>query len=174
MCVCVSFTPPGLLYSLPHSLNHSLTHLLFLSDRPTHSLTISLPHQLTHSLNYLLTNSHNYSLTHSFTHTLTHISRPPSLTLSLTPLSLSLSRPLAYSILADLVHHIRTFLTLGNLSLAVHVFSSNVHDDTLPVSIQTMSCKLLLNLVESIRIKAEQEPSVSGTTQEPLKLGELQ
>ena len=70
-------------------------------------------------------------------------------------------RPLAYSILADLVHHIRTYLSLPNLSVAVHVFSSNVHDDTLPVSIQTMSCKLLLNLVESIRIKAEQEPNVS-------------
>lgn len=73
-----------------------------------------------------------------------------------------LSRPLAYSILADLVHHIRTYLNLSNLSVAVHVFSRNVHDDTLPVSIQTMSCKLLLNLVESIRIKAEQEPSVSS------------
>ena len=76
--------------------------------------------------------------------------------------SLPTLRPLAYSILADLVHHIRTYLTLPNLSLAVHVFSRNVHDDSLPVSIQTMSCKLLLNLVESIRVKAEQEPSVSA------------
>ena len=67
-------------------------------------------------------------------------------------------RSLAYSILADLVHHIRTHLPLSHLSLAVHLFSKNVHDDTLPVSIQTMSCKLLLNLVECIRQKAEQEP----------------
>ena len=46
--------------------------------------------------------------------------------------------------------------------MAVHLFSKNVHDETLPVSIQTMSCKLLLNLVECIRQKAETEPSVSG------------
>eukprot|EP00731_Ephydatia_muelleri_P039099 Em1102g1a len=33
----------------------------------------------------------------------------------------------------------------------------NVHDDTIPVSIQMMSCKVLLNLVESIRVKSEQD-----------------
>ena len=70
-------------------------------------------------------------------------------------------RSLAYSILADLVHHIRTSLSLQHLSMAVHLFSKNVHDETLPVSIQTMSCKLLLNLVECIRQKAETEPAVS-------------
>ena len=51
-------------------------------------------------------------------------------------------RSLAYSILADLVHHIRTSLSLPQLSSAVHLFSKNVHDDTFPVSIQTMSCKV--------------------------------
>ena len=70
------------------------------------------------------------------------------------------SRSLAYSTLADLVHHIRTHLPLSHLSLAVHLFSKNVHDDSLPVSIQTISCKLLLNLVECIRLKAEQEPAM--------------
>ena len=64
---------------------------------------------------------------------------------------------LAYSILADLVHHICTQLTLQQLSMAVHLFAKNVHDDTIPVSIQMMSCKLLLNLVESIRVKSEQD-----------------
>ena len=73
-------------------------------------------------------------------------------------------RSLAYSILADLVHHIRTSLSLQHLSMAVFLFSKNVHDETLPVSIQTMSCKLLLNLVECIRLKAENEPSVSNRT----------
>ncbi|KAH8009852.1 hypothetical protein HPB51_020200 [Rhipicephalus microplus] len=57
-------------------------------------------------------------------------------------------RPLAYSTLADLVHHVRQHLPLNNLSSAVAVFSRNVHDESLPASIQTMSCKLLLNLVE--------------------------
>ena len=68
---------------------------------------------------------------------------------------------MAYSILVDLVHHIRVHLSLAHLSLAVQLFSKNVHDNSLPVSIQNMSCKLLLNLVESIRQKAEQEPAVS-------------
>ena len=66
-------------------------------------------------------------------------------------------RSQAYSILADLVHHIRTQLTLQQLSMTVHLFAKNVHDDTIPVSIQMMSCKLLLNLVESIRVKSEQD-----------------
>ena len=66
-------------------------------------------------------------------------------------------RPLAYSTLADLVHHVRHSLTLTDLSLAVTLFSKNVHDETLPSSIQTMSCKLLLNLVECIRSKSDQE-----------------
>ena len=51
-------------------------------------------------------------------------------------------RPLAYSTLADLVHHVRSHLPLHHLSLAVHLFSKNVHDESLPVSIQTMSCKV--------------------------------
>ncbi|XP_048245320.1 transformation/transcription domain-associated protein-like isoform X4 [Haliotis rufescens] len=66
-------------------------------------------------------------------------------------------RPLAYSTLADLVHHVRSALPLNDLSLAVNLFSKNVHDESLPSSIQTMSCKLLLNLVECIRQKSEQE-----------------
>lgn len=55
-------------------------------------------------------------------------------------------RSLAYSILADLVHHIRSSLSLPQLSSAVHLFSKNVHDDTFPVSIQTMSCKVKIYL----------------------------
>ncbi|KAI0213607.1 Transformation/transcription domain-associated protein [Lamellibrachia satsuma] len=66
-------------------------------------------------------------------------------------------RPLAYSTLADLVHHVRQNLSLNDLSLAVNLFSKNVHDESLPSSIQTMSCKLLLNLVECIRTKSDTE-----------------
>lgn len=66
-------------------------------------------------------------------------------------------KPLAYSTLADLVHHVRANLPLSDLSLAVDLFSKNIHDDTLLSSIQTMSCKLLLNLVESIRAKSDSE-----------------
>ena len=66
-------------------------------------------------------------------------------------------RPLAYSTLADLVHHVRQQLPLADLSRAVQLSSKNVHDESLPTSIQTMSCKLLLNLVECIRLRSEQE-----------------
>ena len=57
-------------------------------------------------------------------------------------ISLGRPRSLAYSILADLVHHVRTQLTLNHLSLAVDLFSRNIHDDCLPTSIQIMSCKV--------------------------------
>uniref|UniRef100_UPI00358FE8D5 transformation/transcription domain-associated protein-like isoform X3 n=1 Tax=Myxine glutinosa TaxID=7769 RepID=UPI00358FE8D5 len=66
-------------------------------------------------------------------------------------------RPLAYSTLADLVHHVRQHLPLSELALAVRLFARNIDDETLPSSIQTVSCKLLLNLVECIRARSEQE-----------------
>nr|XP_042899044.1 transformation/transcription domain-associated protein isoform X5 [Parasteatoda tepidariorum] len=66
-------------------------------------------------------------------------------------------RPLAYSTLADLVHHVRQHLQLKDLAKAVNVFSKNVHDESLVTTIQTMSCKLILNLVECIRIRSDRE-----------------
>ena len=71
--------------------------------------------------------------------------------------SLSTTRPLAYSTLADLVHHVRQNLPLTDLSLAVQLFAKNIDDESLPSNIQTMSCKLLLNLVDCIRSKSELE-----------------
>ncbi|XP_072379030.1 transcription-associated protein 1 [Diabrotica undecimpunctata] len=71
-------------------------------------------------------------------------------------------RPLAYSTLADLVHHVRQQLPLADLKRAVHLFSKNVHDDSLATTIQTMSCKLLLNLVDCIRLRSEAENSHEG------------
>lgn len=55
------------------------------------------------------------------------------------------------------MHHVRQSLSLADLNQAVALFSKNIHDESLPVSIQTMSCKLLLNLVECIRTKNEQD-----------------
>lgn len=40
-------------------------------------------------------------------------------------------RPLAYSTLADLVHHVRQHLGLPDLVRAMHLFSKNVHDESL-------------------------------------------
>lgn len=70
-------------------------------------------------------------------------------------------RPLAYSTLADLVHHVRQHLNIHVLAKAVHLFSKNVHDESLPTSIQTMSCKLLLNLVDCIRQRSEAESTTA-------------
>lgn len=77
---------------------------------------------------------------------------------------------MAYSTLADLIHHVRSELKLEQLSKVIylylryrrhilcgmrrmHLFSElitcrNLHDTSLPFTIQTMSAKLLLNLVE--------------------------
>lgn len=70
-------------------------------------------------------------------------------------------RPLAYSTLADLVHHVRQHLNIHVLAKAVNLFSKNVHDESLPTSIQTMSCKLLLNLVDCIRQRSEADTSTA-------------
>nr|CAD7196479.1 unnamed protein product [Timema douglasi] len=64
-------------------------------------------------------------------------------------------RPLAYSTLADLVHHSRQLLPMSDLTKAIHLFSRNLHDESLPTSIQTMSCKVLLKLAECICQKSE-------------------
>ncbi|GAB5370731.1 hypothetical protein AAMO2058_001518200 [Amorphochlora amoebiformis] len=59
-------------------------------------------------------------------------------------------RPLAYSTLADLVHHVRADLTIEQLSKVIYIFSRNIHDPTLPLSIQTASVRLILTLVDHI------------------------
>ncbi|KAK9457474.1 hypothetical protein V1511DRAFT_170812 [Dipodascopsis uninucleata] len=59
-------------------------------------------------------------------------------------------RPLAYSMVADLLHHVRAELTPHHIWMTVEVYSRNLQDNTLAASFQTMSAKLLLNLVERI------------------------
>lgn len=59
-------------------------------------------------------------------------------------------RPLAYSTMADLVHHVRGELTPEQIVKTVRVYCKNMQDDTLATNFQIMSAKLLLNLVERI------------------------
>ncbi len=59
-------------------------------------------------------------------------------------------RPLAFSTLADLIHHVRQTLTLQQLATIVDMFCRNIHDCTLLITIQTTSIRLLLNLVDQI------------------------
>jgi len=60
-------------------------------------------------------------------------------------------RPLAYSMLADLIHHVRESLNREQIRRTVEVYTKNLHDDFPGTSFQTMSAKLLLNMAESIR-----------------------
>lgn len=59
-------------------------------------------------------------------------------------------RPAAYSMLADLIHHVRLELSPELLSRVITMYSRALHDPTLPNGIQTMSIKLLLNLIDAI------------------------
>lgn len=59
-------------------------------------------------------------------------------------------RPLAYSMLADLIHHVRDHLNRDQIRRAVEVYTKNLHDDFPGTSFQTMSAKLLLNMAEKI------------------------
>uniref|UniRef100_A0A914VHX2 Transformation/transcription domain-associated protein n=1 Tax=Plectus sambesii TaxID=2011161 RepID=A0A914VHX2_9BILA len=70
-------------------------------------------------------------------------------------------RPLVFSMLADLVHHVRQQLNYVALSSSVHLFSRCIHDPTLPAYVQAMCCKLMLNLVECIVNTTERHPDQS-------------
>ena len=67
-------------------------------------------------------------------------------------------RPLAYSLLADLIHHVRDHLSRDQIRRTVDVFSRNLHDNFPGTSFQTMSAKLLLNMADSIaKLKDKKE-----------------
>jgi transformation/transcription domain-associated protein len=67
-------------------------------------------------------------------------------------------RPLAYSMLADLIHHVRDLLDRSQIRRTVEVYTKNLHDNFPGTSFQTMSAKLLLNLAEFIaKLEDKQE-----------------
>ena len=59
-------------------------------------------------------------------------------------------RPLAYSMLADLIHHVRDALDPKQIRKTVEVYTKNLQDSFPGTSFQTMSAKLLLNMAECI------------------------
>ena len=59
-------------------------------------------------------------------------------------------RPLVYSTIADLVHHVRDSLSVSQLSRIIYLFSRNIYDVDLSVAVQSTSVRLLLTLVEKI------------------------
>lgn len=72
-------------------------------------------------------------------------------------------RPLAYSFLAELVHHVRFNLTIPQLNKIIYMFSTNVHDSKFTYALQTSSIRLLMNLIEGIlKIKQNNEHADSA------------
>ncbi|XWS33857.1 hypothetical protein CRYUN_Cryun22dG0119000 [Craigia yunnanensis] len=69
-------------------------------------------------------------------------------------------RPLAYSLLAEIVHHVRGNLSLLQLSRIIYLFSSNMHDASLSLGIHTTCARLMLNLVEPIFEKGVDQSSM--------------
>ncbi|TID23090.1 hypothetical protein E2P81_ATG02207 [Venturia nashicola] len=59
-------------------------------------------------------------------------------------------RPLAYSMLADLIHHLRESLSKEQIRKTIEVYTKNLHDEFPGTSFQTMSAKLLMNMAECI------------------------
>ena len=78
-------------------------------------------------------------------------------------------RPLAFSTIADLVHHVRFQLTIDHIASAINLFSKNLHDETLPTYMQTVSCKLLLNLADCLAKKADEQKEKAKLLQERTK-----
>lgn len=67
-------------------------------------------------------------------------------------------RPLAYSMLADLIHHLRDSLSKEQIRRTIEVYIKNLHDPFPGTSFQTMSAKLLLNMAECIaKLEPKQE-----------------
>jgi transformation/transcription domain-associated protein len=59
-------------------------------------------------------------------------------------------RPLVFSTMADLVHHIRLDLSSDMIIRVIDIYAKCFHDPSLPYGIQTMSAKLLLNLMDCV------------------------
>lgn len=67
-------------------------------------------------------------------------------------------RPLAFTMLADLIHHVRDSLTPEQIRKTIVVFTRNLHDDYPGTSFQTMSAKLLLNMAECMaKVESKQD-----------------
>lgn len=59
-------------------------------------------------------------------------------------------RPLAYSTVADFIHNVRNELTPKQIWSTVQIYCDLLKDDSLALTVQIMSAKLLLNLVDRI------------------------
>ena len=71
-------------------------------------------------------------------------------------------RAAAYSALADLLLHVRSRLSMAQVSRVVHLYSRVLHDASmhLPLVVQTASVSLLLNMVDPVYHNKEEKASL--------------
>ncbi|KAL3231163.1 Transcription-associated protein 1 [Nakaseomyces bracarensis] len=67
-------------------------------------------------------------------------------------------RPLAYSTVADFIHNIRSELKLNDIEKTIKMYTDYLMDESLALTVQIMSAKLLLNLVERILKLGKENP----------------
>lgn len=72
----------------------------------------------------------------------------------------NLLRPLGYTVLSDYVQHVRTILTLPQISKVVSIFSRLAHDPSIPMSSQYTSVKTLLSVLDPVYHNKEQDPQI--------------
>lgn len=67
-------------------------------------------------------------------------------------------RPLAYSTVADFIHNVRAELQLDDIEKTIQMYTRYLLDQSLALTVQIMSAKLLLNLVERILKLGKENP----------------
>lgn len=68
-------------------------------------------------------------------------------------------RPLAYSTVADFIHNVRAELQLDTIEKTIKMYTGFLLDESLALTVQIMSAKLLLNLVERILKLGKENPA---------------
>jgi transformation/transcription domain-associated protein len=71
-------------------------------------------------------------------------------------------RPLGYTTLSDLVHHVRSKLNLNQISKVVSIFSRVLHDSSmvLPMSTQYTAVRTLLSVVDIVFNNKDRDPQI--------------
>lgn len=71
-------------------------------------------------------------------------------------------RPLGYTTLSDLVHHVRSFLSMAQMSRVVSIFARVLHDSsmTLPMSTQYTAVRTLLSILDMVFNNKERDPQI--------------
>ena len=70
-------------------------------------------------------------------------------------------RTSACSIVADYVHNIRKQLSYEDICKAITYFSKSLHDPLLHINLQHMCCRVLLNLIDCIKSKDQENAHVN-------------